>query len=62
MIVLSVILMPAGQTSVQHLVMLHRPRPCRSRSTAHRSIPMCPPKSNATIASQVRITLKTSAT
>ena len=30
---------------------LYRPRPCRSRSTVHRSIPMCPPKSNATIAS-----------
>ena len=27
MIALSVILIPAGQTSVQHLVMLHRPRP-----------------------------------
>ena len=27
MIALSVILMPSGQTSVQHLVMLHMPRP-----------------------------------
>jgi len=62
MIALSVILMSAGQISVQHLAMLHRPRPRRSRSTAHRSIPMCPPKSNATIASRSRITLKTSAT
>ncbi len=32
MIALSVILMCSGQTSVQHLVMLHKPRPCSSCS------------------------------
>ena len=34
---LSVILMCSGQTSVQHLVMLHRPRPCSLRAAARRS-------------------------
>ncbi len=35
---MSVILMPAGQTSVQHLVMLHSPpRPCSSRRAWRRS-------------------------
>jgi hypothetical protein len=34
---LSVILMPTGQTSVQHLVMLQKPRPSVSLSSSRRS-------------------------
>ena len=38
MIALSVILMCSGQTSVQHFVMLHMPRPCWSWASRLRSL------------------------
>ena len=38
MMALSVILMCSGQTSVQHLVILHFPRPCSCRRSSRRSL------------------------